>query len=273
MRTVSDRGRAGLSAFVLFCISLSLTSYSVKHTGTSGYANQIVAESIRPFSSASYAVYDWSRQHWEGYINLVGLKEENEHIISRLKILESQNAKLGELEQENRRLKSLLLVKDIAQSHTVAARVIGYDPSGWIQAITINRGLNDGVNEGDAVIDGAGIVGQVITVSHNTSRVLLVIDRTSGVDAFIQDNRGRGIVEGSGSSTLEFKFVTDSEEIKIGEKIVTSGLDGVFPKGLIVGIVSQSGTSSGGMFKVIKINPAVNFQKLEDVLVLIHGGQ
>ena len=123
--------------------------------------------------------------------------------------------------------------------------------------------------DGSAVIDGAGVVGQVITVSHNTSRVLLAIDRVSGIDALIQDNRARGIVEGNGSSNLEFRFVIDSEEVKIGDKVVTSGLDSVFPKGLILGIVSQSGISSGGMFKVIKVQPAVNFSKLEDVLVLL----
>jgi rod shape-determining protein MreC len=269
MRVDSDRGRAGLSAFILFCVSLSLTSYTAKHSGSSGYATQIVAETVRPFSSASYAVYDWIRGKWEAYVNLVDLKDENERVVSRLRILEAHNAQLGELAQENKRLKTLLESKESLPNNSVAARVIGYDPSGWIQAITINRGFNDGIKEGDAVIDGVGIVGQVITVSHNTSRVLLIIDRTSGVDAYIQENRARGIVEGNGSSTLEFKFVTDSEDVKIGDKIVTSGLDDVFPKGLMVGIVSQSSMSSGGMFKAIKITPTVQFQKLEDVLVLI----
>lgn len=268
--SLSDKGKAGIASFLFFSVSLALTSYSSKYPGL-GIGHSIIAEVIRPFSAVSYNVYDSATTIWDRYINLIQVKRQNEELSARLNGLESKNAELEESQKENIRLKKLLDAKAQTKSVSLAARVIAYDPSGWVQAITINRGSSEGIKEGCAVIEGAGVVGQVITVSPHTSRIMLIIDRASGVDSIVQDSRARGILEGTGSVPLDFKFVNESEEVKVGDKIITSGLDGIYPKGLVIGVVTQSGNSSGGLFKAIKVTPSVSFSKLEDVLVILPG--
>ncbi len=265
----SQKMSSGLVAFFLFCLSLALTSYTAKNQDGISFGRKLVAESIRPFAVVSYGAYDWVSELLNRYVNLVGVVEDNIKLTSRLNALESVNARLVEIEKENLRLQSLLQARQAVISATISARVIGYDPSGWVQSVTINRGSSDGVVVGGAVINGAGVVGKVISVSPNSARVLLVIDRASSVDGIIQDTRARGVIDGAGASLCDFRFVNDSDEVRIGDKVVTSGMDGIFPKGLVLGVVTSIGKSTGGLFKSIKVTPSVRFSKLEDVMVLI----
>ena len=153
----------------------------------------------------------------------------------------------------------------------VEGTVIAYDPSSFVQAVTINRGSSDGIAPGMAVVEGNGIVGQVVAVSLHTARIMLIIDRASSVDALIQSSRVRGIIEGKGRDKSEFVYVGESEEVMIGDKVVTSGLDGVFPKGLIVGVVTAVQKSANGLFKSIEVTPSVKFYRLESLLVVLPG--
>jgi rod shape-determining protein MreC len=111
-------------------------------------------------------------------------------------------------------------------------------------------------------------VGQVIAVQADAARVLLVSDPTSGVDVLLQDSRARGVLEGAGDNVCELKFIPKDAQVKAGETIITSGMDGVFPKGIIVGRVMQTGQTPGGLFQAIEVRPAVDFAKLEEVLIV-----
>jgi rod shape-determining protein MreC len=270
MRLVSSqKTSSGLVAFFLFCLSLALTSYTAKHQDGMSLGRKLVAESIRPFAVVSYGAYDWFSGLINRYVNLIDVADNNVKLTSRLNALESVNSRLVEIEKENIRLQSLLQARQAVISATISARVIGYDPSGWVQSVTINRGSVDGVVVGGAVIDGAGVVGKVISVSPNSARVLLIIDRSSSVDGIIQETRARGVIDGTGVSLCEFRFVNEYDEVRIGDKVITSGMDGIFPKGLVLGVVTGVGKNPGGLFKSIKVTPSVGFSKLEDVLVLI----
>lgn len=267
-RGFSDRGRLVLFSFIFFGVSLALTSYSAKHPKSTGIGHQAIAEITSPFESGTYKLYSWIISFWDRYVHLAGMEIENESLRSRLATLEERNAALEETQKENERLQQLLSIKDGDRNQTVAATVIGYDPSSWVQAVTLNKGSQSQITVGLPVVSGNGIVGQVIAVSPHTARVLLIIDRSSGVDVMIQESRARGILQGTGSTPCDYQFVIDSEEVVKGDKVVTSGLDGVFPKGLNVGVVT-SVEAAHGLFKNIKVTPSVNFSKLEDVLVLL----
>ena len=269
MRTFgSEKTSTGLLSFLLFCLSLALTSYTSRNQDGISLGKKIVAESIRPFSVVTYGAYDSVRNIWDKYINLIGVQDYNQKLISRLNALETVNSQLTELEKENTRLKNLLQSKQSQIPNSIAARVIGYDPSGWVQSVTLNRGSQDGIRVNSAVVESAGVVGQVISVSPNTSRVLLITDRASNVDGLIQESRTRGVLEGNGTNFAEFRYVNESDAVQIGDKIISSGMDLVYPKGLVLGVVINVTKSSGGLFKSVKVSPVVSFSKLEDVLVI-----
>jgi rod shape-determining protein MreC len=119
-----------------------------------------------------------------------------------------------------------------------------------------------------AVLHPRGVVGQVISTSANASRVLLVSDHASGVDVLLQGSRARGVIEGAGDQVCELKFVTKESEVKEGEPIITSGMDRIYPKGLLVGHVLSVGQGAGSMFKAIEVRPAVDFSRIEEVLIV-----
>jgi rod shape-determining protein MreC len=117
-------------------------------------------------------------------------------------------------------------------------------------------------------VHARGVVGQVIAVSPNSARILLMTDHSSGIDAIVQGSRIRGVVEGSGTQMSQLRYVTREFSIKTDELVLTSGMDGVFPKGLLLGTVSAVQSSGGGMFQTVEVRPSVDFVRLEEVLIL-----
>ena len=152
----------------------------------------------------------------------------------------------------------------------LAAEVIGKDPSSWFKTIIIDKGSTDGVGRGDPVVVPEGIAGQIMEVAENYSKVLLIIDRNSAVDSLVQRTRARGVIKGESIRQCTLEYVLQKNEVKAGDTIVSSGLDGVYPKGLRVGEVSEVNTGSSGIFKEVIVNPYVDFEKLEEVLVIVN---
>ncbi|MDC0358549.1 rod shape-determining protein MreC, partial [Oligoflexia bacterium] len=206
---------------------------------------------------------------WGGYIALVNVKSQNKFLRDKLHEVGAENSKLREIAVENANLKKVLRVIGDSGITGVVANVIGYNASQWTQVITVDRGLEDGVKEGMAVIFGEGVVGQVFSVALGSSRVLLITDHSSGVDALIQRSRARGVVRGSGGRACDLQYVPIEEEVLLNDRIVTSGMDGVYPKGFIIGFVSAIEKSSDTMFHAIKMKPEVNFSKIETVFIII----
>jgi rod shape-determining protein MreC len=151
----------------------------------------------------------------------------------------------------------------------VAAKVIGRSPSPWVKTIMIDKGTDNGLTRGLPVMVSEGIVGQVIAVSDRYSRVLLVTDRNSAVDALVQSSRARGIVKGNNTDECSFCYALRKDEIQAGEMIVSSGLDGVFSKGLRIGQVVDVKKESSELFQTILLKTCVDFDRLEEVLVSI----
>jgi len=156
----------------------------------------------------------------------------------------------------------------ILYSAGVAARVIGGDATGLSRTLLLSQGSSVGLHPEMAVLSTDGVVGKLITVSPNASRVLLVSDRNSGLDAIDQRSRARGIVAGVTDDGLIMKYVDRTGDVKPGDAIITSGMDGIFPGGLLVGQVVRVSQEGPGLFLNIEIKPAVDFSKLEELLVL-----
>lgn len=185
--------------------------------------------------------------------------------------LRAELASREELQRENQRLRRLLAYTEENPARTVAARVIGEDAASWFRTVEIDRGAADGIREGMPVIHAAGLVGRIVRVATHSSRVLLITDASSAVAVLVQDQRIRGVCRGQGG-TLALDFALLGDAIQVGDGVVTSGLGGVFPKGLVVGYVQNVQHEQYGLFQTVEVEAAVDFRHLEEVLVLLREG-
>jgi rod shape-determining protein MreC len=203
------------------------------------------------------------------------LARQNEELRRENEGLRRQAQALGEIGRENLRLHQLLNLKEHSGSRTLGARVIGRDASNWWKSIQIDRGSNDGVRENMAVLNADGLVGKTIQVSRGESRVLLLVDPNCKVSAVVQDSREPGVASGA-ESALAFSprcvmtYVNRDARVKPGESVITSGLGGVFPKGILIGAVRRAQLNKQtGMYQDVELKPAVDFRRLEEVLVIV----
>jgi rod shape-determining protein MreC len=210
------------------------------------------------------------RDIWSNYFFLVEARRENLQLKAQIEILKLENSRYKEVLLANERLQELLKFQDSTDATLIPAMVTGWDSSGMFKSIIIDKGSWDRVAINMAVVSSEGVVGRVVSVSPHYSQVLLVTDQNSAIDGVVQSSRGRGMVKGSGSDECYFDYVIKTCEIKPGDAIVTSGLGGVFPKGLSLGRVKSVEDSPYKLFKDVEVIPAVNFNRLEEVLILLN---
>lgn len=204
------------------------------------------------------------------------LTEENVRLRAEVEVLRAQNLNASEALSENQRLRALLGYKQNAtQFDLVAARIIGRESATWSSVILINRGTLDGVADNMAVVTEVGLVGHVIEAGLNTSKVQLILDPRSSVGTLIQrpESRVAGIVEGDINNPHAPKMVNipKDADVKVDDMVVTSGFGGVYPKGIVVGIVKEIHNDEGGLLKHGVVATTVNFEKLEDVMVIVES--
>src|SRR5260370_29056619 len=175
---------------------------------------------------------------------------------------------VGEDAAQAQRQQTLLALKEEFISRTVAAQVIGSSGTDQSRSIFIDRGENAGIKRDMAVITSDGIVGKVLLVYPSVSQVLLISDQSSGVGAILEKSRLQGVLRGTANGEVVLERVMSDEQVPVGETVLTSGGDQIFPKGLPVGTVTNVGNGKD-LFLNIKIKPAANLSKLEEVLVLV----
>lgn len=200
------------------------------------------------------------------------LRRENEELRRELDRLRREVQENREQLAAADRLERLLEYRERSGFTTAAASVIGRDASGLYRTIIIDRGGADGVVPGQAVLAPDGVVGRVIRAYPRSALVLLLTDRSSGIDAIVQRTRDQGIVQGRGGAACELRYLERSSEVEVGDQVVTSGMGGIFPKGVRLGQVS--GVERGGeMFLGVEMRPSVDLARLEEVLVVTERGQ
>lgn len=202
------------------------------------------------------------------YLGLLSVQEDKEHLRQELQKYRAAAYKTREAVATNARLRKLLDFKESSGFPTVAAQVIGKDPSLWFRSVIIDRGNSDGVVKGMPVVTGDGIVGQIYSTSPNYAKVLLSIAPSSALDVLLQESRVRGILKGTGESTYRLEYILKTVEISEGDHVVTAGYGGLFPTGLPVGVVSRVIKKRRGMFLEVEVTPAVDFETLEGLLVI-----
>jgi rod shape-determining protein MreC len=253
-----------------FCLLLSLYMLTAAARGQlmRDPIGPVLLQLLRPVEIGAQMTIDWIKGLQSSYNTLAGFRAENERLRKRLQQLEIEKNRLLEAEATNRRLQQLLAFRSHLSASIVTASIIGNSASSWFQSCLLDKGSADGVRKGMGVVTPLGVIGQVVSVSPRTAKVLLLTDASSGVDVLVQRTRARGIVSGSLEYGTILKYVKRSEDIQEGDRLITSGLDGVFPKGLLVGTVTKVRKQHLGLFQLIEVIPAVLASQSEEVLVV-----
>lgn len=233
-----------------------------------GLSHRLVFEALGPAQSVFARATEAVTGLWRHYLDLVGVSEENDRLRQEIKRYIAINAEYREAVATNVRLNQLLDLAHSLEQPVLTAHVIGRDPALWFKTITIDKGISAGVEKGMPVVTVEGVVGQVINVSPRFAKVLLATDPNSAVDAILQTSRALGIIKGNGQG-YRMDYVLREKEVAKDDLVVTSGMGGVFPKGLLVGRVSEVGKDKRGMFHTITVQPAVDFRELEYVTIIL----
>lgn len=227
---------------------------------------------IAPFQKLVTSVTTSVGDAVQGITSWRKLEEENRALRQQISDLTQANTQLEEYRLENQRLRALLGFRDQAAGRyrMVAARVIARDPSNWFRTLIIDRGQAQGIRKDMAVVTYEGLVGRVIGVTANTAEVLLIVDQEGAAGAMLQASRTPGIVRGGppGSGLLEMVHIPSNATIQPNDVVITSGLGGVFPKGLRIGYVERVEPEAGGLMTKATIKPYVDFDRLEEVLII-----
>ena len=262
------RNRVLLVSGLLLILSLHLISTGVHPADLAARPQSVILEIVSPITGAFTHLSDGASSITRDYFELVHVREENAHLRDELAKVKSDQARLAELQVENQHLAELVALKDALGANAIAANVIGSDATGVSRTLVLASGSDDGLRPGLAVLANQGVVGKIIAVSPHASRVLLIDDHNSALDGFDQRTRARGIVAGLVEGGVILKYADRSQDIRIGDTIVTSGLDGIFPRGLLVGTIRNVRREGPGLFLGVRIAPAVDFRELEQVLIL-----
>ncbi|HEY4878771.1 MAG TPA: rod shape-determining protein MreC [Candidatus Acidoferrales bacterium] len=205
---------------------------------------------------------------WSGYVGLHGARSENNQMRAELDQLRIRNRELESQAAEAKRLEAILNFRDAhPEAQLLAAEVIGSSSDPTSHTLFINRGERDRLRVNLGVITSEGIVGKIVEVLPNTSQVLLINDKDSGVGAMFGATRTHGVVKGSGDPEPHMDYVVNDEKVTAGDAIVTSGEDHIFPKDLPIGVVREA--KPGSPFQIIRVQPAARLDRLEDVIVLL----
>ncbi len=258
-----------VGVIVIFAISLTLLTVPNRPYDSSVGSGNVAIGIVAPFQKATTWVAQSLKDIWRNYFNLISVAQENRELKRSLGQAIEKSRRMAEIVLANDRLRALLNFKEKSTYQVIAAEVVGKDPSPWFKTVMIDKGKKDGVKKAMPVVLADGIVGQVVDVSDHYAKVLLVIDQNSAVDALVQRSRARGVIKGIMGGKCVFQYALRKDDISVGDIIVTSGLDGVFPKGLSIGQVAEVVRRNAGIFQEVFVAPFVDFEKLEEVLVVL----
>jgi rod shape-determining protein MreC len=251
----------------LFAAFLVFTFHARGNRDTSIFQKTLMEISF-PLQQGAQKVFLWVEGLGEHYIFLSRVQEENQKLKKAIVVLQEENLRLREGLLAQERLKNLYGLQSRYAIGSRVAQVYARDPSSWFSTFLINKGRVDGIAKDMAVVASAGLVGRVIEVSRGTAKVLLITDPNSALDVINQRSRSQGILEGKTDKICILKYVHKSDDVQVGDPVITSGLGGIFPKGLIAGTVNRVEKKYPGLFQYVEVTPAVDLSKLEEVLVL-----
>jgi len=257
-----------LIAFLLLIGVFVLLSPEIKENPRYYLFEKPFSSTVNLIQSGFFFIFDGISNTWNGYIYLINIKEENNRLIEENNRLKAESVVLQEKALAGDRLQQLLDIKDTLNISYNAAGIIAKDPSNWYSAIVINKGERDRLRPNLGVITAEGVVGRIVKTAASYSRVLLLTDRNSAVAGLIQRTGDEGIVAGMGGRTLQLNFIMIDSEVQNGDLVITSGTDGVFPPGIVIGTINKIESPKNALFHTIELIPGVDLSRVREVMVL-----
>ena len=269
-----QKNRQVIILIALFTFALSQV-FSIRlrgHHDLNWIERTVLAITAPPEKFLTFMI-DRTHGLWLDYIFLVGTRKQYREMQEKQSQLSLLISHLKEDQLENIRLRNLLGFKEKTKHQVVPAKVISLGHSSFTHSARINKGSKHGLEEGMTVVTAQGVVGHIINVTDSYANVILLLDPNSQIDVRDRRTRGRGLLKGHGVQNLHFQYLVKGEAIRVGSELITSGLDAIYPKGLTVGEVVEVIDEPGKLFMEAYVEPAVNFARLEEVLVITHENQ
>jgi rod shape-determining protein MreC len=261
--------RGGTILFLLLFLALAVTGVVLDRTERLQPVKNLAAQFTAPIQEGLTSLADWVTNMRQFFTDVEVCRAEKEELQALVDTLIIENVRLREAEIENVTLRQQLNFKQANPSfELLSAQVIGRDPTNLISYLIIDRGSTEGVAVGMPVLTHRGLVGRVTETNPHSSKVLLITDVSSSVNALIQESRATGVIQGRIGQGLVMRYIQHGEEIKTGDLVLTSGLGGNFPTRLIIGQVTAVRKKDVELFQEAEVRPAVNFHELEMVMVL-----
>jgi rod shape-determining protein MreC len=272
-KLLGDASRARFASnLVMIIISIYGISQHSYQVGKTSYFQSFLIETLAPIQKGTTSLKEGVIAFFDHYIFIVNTSKKNVELNQEVERLQNEIFVLKEVQKENLRLKRLMEFGNIVESKKVLAQVVSWDSSEF-KVIRINKGKADGLKPYSPVITMNGLVGYVYRLSENYSDVLTILDQNNRVDVVVARTRSHGIVEGNFDFTCRMKYVARTDDVKIGDEVLTAGLGEIYPKGLRVGVIREIDKKNYGIVQDIEIEPAVDFFRLEEVVVLIPQGE
>jgi rod shape-determining protein MreC len=264
--------RALLAALVV--AHLLVISGQVDGGGGASLLQRGLLTLLSPFQAVVGGALRGVIEAWRGYLDLRRVREDNRRLGERVEVLELLLQEKQDRVREGERLRELLGMRQATGLPTVAAEVVARQGLPWFRSVTVNQGLSAGVAVNAAALSAAGVVGRVVAAGPRVARVQLLLDRDCSVGVVVERSRVTGVVQGqvafaeSGTTDLIMKYVPALADVVDGDAVVTSGLDGIYPKGLLVGHVRSVGPPGMGLFRDVLVTPSVAFDRVEEILLV-----
>lgn len=231
--------------------------------------HQIVTEVVSPVQEGIASSKQSLSSLWDNYLSIVNTSKENSILKKQISRLRSDITSMEEMRKENLRLKRLLSFSEELSHQKIMAQVVGWDSANEFKVIRLNKGTRHGIKAMAPVVTNQGLVGYVYRATENYSDVLTILDQNNRVDIVVERTRTHGIVEGVFNFKCALKYIMRNEQVEVGDKLITAGVGGIYPKGIKVGMITDISKENFGMTLSIEVVPSVEFDKLEEVLVMI----
>jgi rod shape-determining protein MreC len=267
-RLLTRYRRAVVLATALVLAFLLMTAQVRQERAVVAFTRQAVLLVFSPFLKLTSLVTGGLGEVWQDYVDLRDLRDENLRLQREVGVLKRRLDEVQEQALEAQRLQQLLTLKDTPGARFLSARVVGRDATNWFKTLVLDRGGLDGVRRNQPVVAPDGLVGRVVEVTPTSAKVQLVTDPLSAVGGLIQRTRVTGIVTGSLGAGTRVTYLPLLADVVAGDQVLTSGMGGVFPKGIPVGHVTAVERRSGALFQEASLEPAVDLARLEEVLIL-----
>ena len=257
-----------ITSTLLCLLALHIAFTNTKGIGGTIITGKIISLVTSPVQYGISSAIKKIKTIWASYIYLINVNMENTLLKNDIEKLREDNNQLKEALLLNNRLKEMLAFKQEAAPTAGAASVIGIESSGWIKTITINKGVSDGIGRDMVIVTPLGIAGRIIDAQSTTSKAILVTDPRCTIDVIVQRSRVKGITGGNGADRLVLKYVRHEDDVQVGDILISSGLGGIFPKGMPVGEVVRVEKGEDNFFMDVEVKPSADLKRLEDVLII-----